>query len=127
MKTIARPNIQSNVKFTVTKKVANPNGFLLPHILFDRIQTVATQPIKEFYLNEAPQLTDYKFKMHKNAYLKDELTIQAQLVNSTEEKLLVNVIVSKSKKHSKNQERICSAQFTYQSEEDVRLTHNQAS
>jgi len=112
-----RPNISNpihtNVQFTVTKASSNANGFLLPHILFDRIKTVATYPIKEFYLNEAPQVSGYKFKMHKNAFLNDQLTIQAQLVNKNPEKLMVCIIVTKRKKASKTEETISSALFDF--------------
>ncbi|HLT52336.1 MAG TPA: hypothetical protein VKZ97_00490 [Flavobacteriaceae bacterium] len=105
--------IHTNVQFVVTKATSNPNGFLLPHILFDRIKTVATYPVKEFYLHESPQVTDYKFKMHKNAFLNDHLTIQAQLIQKHPEKLMVSVIVTKSKKASKTEETISSAWFDF--------------
>lgn len=105
--------IHTNVQFVVTKATSNPNGFLLPNILFDRIKTVATYPIKEFYLETLPQVTDYKFKMHKNAFLNDHLTIQAQLIQKHPDKLMVNVIVTKSKKASKTEETISSAYFDF--------------
>lgn len=105
--------ILTNVQFVVTKATSNPNGFLLPNILFDRIKTVATYPVKEFYLHTSPEVTDYRFKMHKNAYLNDHLTIQAQLMQRHPDKLLVNVIVTKSKKASKTEETISSAWFDF--------------
>ena len=112
-----RPNISNpihtNVQFTVTKAYSNTNGFLLPHILFDRIKAVATYPIKEFYPNDAPQVSGYKFKMHKNAFLNDQLTIQAQLINKNPEKLMVCIIVTKRKKASKTEETISSALFDF--------------
>ncbi|MEZ4793364.1 MAG: hypothetical protein R2783_07865 [Gelidibacter sp.] len=114
--------IHTNVQFVVTKATSNPNGFLLPSILFDRIKTVATYPIKEFYLHNSPQVTDYKFKMHKNAFLNDQLTIQAQLIQKYPDKLMVNVIVTKSKKASKTEETISSAWFDFPYVE----THTQA-
>ncbi len=105
--------IHTNVQFVVTKATSNTNGFLLPNILFDRIKTVATYPIKEFYLHDSPQVTDYKFKMHKNAFLNDQLTIQAQLIQKYTDKLMVSVIVTKSKKSSKTEETISSAWFDF--------------
>lgn len=113
MKTNFSNPIYTNVLFTVTKATSNANGFLLPHILFDRVKTVATYPVKEFYSSEAPQVSDYKFKMHKNAFLNDQLTIQAQLINKNPKKLIVSIIVTKSKKNSKTEETISSALFDF--------------
>lgn len=113
MKANFKNPIHTNVQFVVTKATSNPNGFLLPNILFDRIKTVATYPIKEFYSNESPQVSDYKFKMHKNAFLNDQLTIQAQLIQTHPEKLMVSVIVTKRKKASKTEETISSAYFDF--------------
>lgn len=66
-----------NAPFIVTKEISNANGFLLPHILYDKIKTVATYPVKEFYLQDIPNIGDFKFKMYKNAFVNDKLTIQA--------------------------------------------------
>ncbi|MCB0432533.1 MAG: hypothetical protein KDD18_05765, partial [Mangrovimonas sp.] len=60
-----------------------------------------------------PQASDYKFKMHKNAFLNDRLTIQAQVINSNPDKLMVSIIVTKSKKTSKTEETISSALFDF--------------
>ncbi|HLT33051.1 MAG TPA: hypothetical protein VKZ98_04620 [Aquaticitalea sp.] len=105
--------IHTNVPFVVTKAASNSNGFLLPNILFDRIKTVASYPIKDLYLTGSPQVSDYKFKMHKNAFLNDHLTIQAQLIQTNPQKLMVSVIVTKSKKASKTEETISSACFDF--------------
>ena len=113
MKTNFNIPIYTNVQFNVTKDKSNANGFLLPHILFDRVKTVATYPVKEFYSTDAPQVSDYKFKMHKNAFLNDKLTIQVQLINKNPEKLMVSVIVTKSKKKSKTEVTISSAVFDF--------------
>jgi len=112
MKTLSNP-IYTNVPFVVTKATSNANGFLLPNILFDQIKAVATYPLKEFYSNDTPQASDYKFKMHKNAFLNDRLTIQAQVINSNPDKLMVSIIVTKSKKTSKTEETISSALFDF--------------
>ena len=93
MKTLSNP-IYTNVPFVVTKATSNANGFLLPNILFDQIKAVATYPLKEFYSNDTPQASDYKFKMHKNAFLNDRLTIQAQVINSYPDKIMVSIIVT---------------------------------
>lgn len=113
MNTLAQNSIQTNVQFLVTKKVTNSNGFLHPHILFDKIQTVATYPIKEFYLQEVPAIVDYSFKMTKSARLHDSLTIQAQLIQQDSQKLMVRIIVSKSKKKSNTEVIICQALFGF--------------
>lgn len=104
-------NIYTHVPFLVTEHVSNANGFLLPHNLYNKVKAVATYPLKEFYLQDIPALEDFKFKMHKNAFLNDELTIQAQLVKKHSQGYLVNVIVTKTKSTTKNQETICSALF----------------
>ncbi|WP_435137857.1 hypothetical protein [Formosa sp. A9] len=103
--------ISTNVPFVVTKTVSNANGFLLPHNLYNKVKTVATYPFKEFYLQDTPVLEDFKFKMHKNAFLNDKLTIQAQLIKKQDHGYLVNVIVTKTKPSTNNQETICSALF----------------
>ena len=113
MNTLAQNNIQTNIQFLVTKKVTNSNGFLHPHILFDKIQIVATYPIREFYIHEVPAIVDYAFKMTKSARLNDTLTIQAQLIQHDEKTLKVRIIVTKAKKKSKTEEVICSALFDF--------------
>ena len=113
MKPYSNTPIHTNVQFVVTKATSNPNGFLLPNVLFDRIKTIATYPIREFYPDNSPQVGGYKFKMHKNAFLNDQLTIQAQLIQKHPEKLMVSVIVTKSKKASKTEETISSACFDF--------------
>ena len=102
-----------NISFTVTKDISNANGFLLPHILYDKIKTVATYPIKEFYLQGVPDIGNFKFKMYKNAVVNDKLTIQAQLVKQNEGSYWVNIIVTKAKASTNNQERISSAFFDF--------------
>lgn len=111
-------HINTNVPFTVTKNVSNANGFLLPHILYNKIKTVATYPIKEFYLQDVPDLADFKFKMHKNAFLNDKLTIQAQLIKKHNNGYLVNIIVTKPKPITNHHETICSALFGFTLDED---------
>lgn len=123
MKTNFKTPIHTNVQFSVTKATSNANGFLLPHVLFDRIKTVASYPIKEFYSSDTPQVSDYKFKMHKNAFLNDKLTIQAQLINKNPEKVMVSVIVTKSKKLSKTEVTISSALFDFPLEEIKKEQH----
>ncbi len=113
MNTSAQNSIQTNIQFLVTKKVTNSNGFLHPHILFEKIQTVATYPIKEFYLQAVPAIVDYSFKMTKSARLNDALTIQAQLIQQDTQKLMVRIMVSKSKKKSNTEEIICNALFGF--------------
>lgn len=113
MKANSKTPIHTNVQFSVTKATSNPKGFLLPHILFDRVKTVASYPIKEFYSNSMPQASGYKFKMHKNAFINDTLTIQAQLINKKPDKLMVSVLVTKSKKRSKTEVTISSALFDF--------------
>ncbi|AXP81784.1 hypothetical protein CJ739_2717 [Mariniflexile rhizosphaerae] len=102
-----------NTPFIVTKDISNGNGFLLPHVLYDKIKTVATYPVKEFYLQDIPEIGDFKFKMYKNAFLNDKLTIQAQLVKQNKEGYLVNITVTKAKSTTNYQERICSALFDF--------------
>ncbi|MGE5942731.1 MAG: hypothetical protein ACM31G_00185 [Flavobacteriales bacterium] len=102
-----------NTTFIVTKDISNANGFLLPHILYDKIKTVATYPIKEFYLQGVPDVGNFKFKMYKNAVVNDKLTIQAQLVKQNEGSYWVNIIVTKAKLSTNNQERISSAFFDF--------------
>jgi hypothetical protein len=113
MNTIVQNNIQTNIQFSVTKKVTNANGFLHPHILFKKIQLVATYPIREFYIHEVPAIVDYTFKMTKSARLNDNLTIQTQLIQHDEKTLKVRIMVTKSKKKSKTEEVICSALFGF--------------
>lgn len=113
MNTIAQHTIQTNIQFVVTKKVTNANGFLHPHILFDKIQIVATYPIREFYLHDVPNIVEYAFQMNKSARLNDNLTIQAQLIQHDEKTLKVRIMVTKSKKKSKTEEVICSALFGF--------------
>jgi hypothetical protein len=108
-----KTNINTNVPFLVTKEISNINGFLLPEALFNKISTVATYPIKEFYLQDIPEIGNFKFKMYKNAFVNDELTIQAQLVKHDKAGYWVNVTVTKTKNNSNNQERICSALFDF--------------
>ncbi|MEM6687230.1 MAG: hypothetical protein AAF617_15720 [Bacteroidota bacterium] len=113
MNSFTENTIQTNIKFLVTKNVTNSNGFLHPHILFDKIQTVATYPIKEFYTHEVPAIVEYSFKMMKSARLKDALTIQAQLIQQQHDKLMVRIMVSKPKKKSNTEEIICNALFGF--------------
>jgi len=113
MNTLAQNTIQTNIQFLVTKNVTNRNGFLHPHILFDKIQTVATYPIREFYNHEVPSIVDYAFKMTKSARLNDALTIQAQLIQQKEQKLMVRIMVSKPKRKSNTEEIICNALFGF--------------
>jgi len=113
MNTLAKNKIQTNIQFLVTKKVTNRNGFLHPHILFDKIQKVATYPIREFYIHDVPAIVDYAFKMTKSARLNDSLTIQAQLIQQDTKKLMVRIIVTKPKKKSKTEEVICNALFGF--------------
>jgi len=108
-----KTHINTNVPFIVTKEISNANGFLLPHALYDKIKAVATYPVKEFYLQDIPDIGDFKFKMYKNAFVNDELTILAQLVKQDEEGYWVNITVTKTKKSTNNQERICSALFDF--------------
>lgn len=103
-----------NTTFTVTKEISNGNGFLLPHVLFDKIKSVASYPVKEFYLQEdLPDIGDFKFKMYRNAFIDDKLTIQTQLVKKTNEGYWVNITVTKEKSKANLQERICSALFDF--------------
>lgn len=102
-----------NAPFIVTKEISNANGFLLPHILYDKIKTVATYPVKEFYLQDIPNIGDFKFKMYKNAFVNDKLTIQAQLVKQNKDGYWVNITVTKAKANANHQERICSALFDF--------------
>lgn len=113
MSTFTQNNIQTNIQFSVTKKVTNSHGFLHPHILFDRIQLVATYPIREFYLHDVPSIVDYTFKMTKSARLNDTLTIQAQLIQQDEKKLMVRIMVTKPKKKGPTEEVICNALFGF--------------
>ncbi|WP_298426945.1 hypothetical protein [uncultured Kordia sp.] len=113
MNTLAQNIIQTNIQFLVTKKVTNANGFLHPHILFDKIQVVATYPIREFYLHDVPNIVEYTFQMNKSARLNDNLTIQAQLIQQDEKTLKVRIMVTKTKKKSKTEEVICSALFGF--------------
>lgn len=118
MNTLAQNKIQTNIQFLVTKKVTNSNGFLHPHILFDKIQVVATYPIREFYIHEVPAIVDYTFKMTKSARLNDLLTIQAQLIQENDKKLVVRILVTKPKKNSKTEEVICTAVFGFPLKEE---------
>ncbi|EDP95473.1 hypothetical protein U8527_17435 [Kordia algicida OT-1] len=113
MNTLTQNKIQTNIQFLVTKKVANSNGFLHPHVLFDKIQLVATYPIREFYTHEVPAIVDYTFKMTKSARLHDKLTIQAQLIQQHDKKLIVRILVTKPKKKAGTEEVICSAVFGF--------------
>ncbi|WP_046759144.1 hypothetical protein [Kordia jejudonensis] len=113
MNTISKNNIQTNIQFLVTKKVTNAHGFLHPHVLFDKIQIVATYPIREFYLHDIPNITEYAFQMNKSARLHDNLTIQAQLIQHDEKTVKVSIIVTKTKKKSKTEEVICNALFGF--------------
>ncbi len=102
-----------NTSFIVTKDISNANGFLLPHVLYDKIKAAASYPIKEFYLQEIPHIENFKFKMYKNAFVNDTLTIQAQLVKQNERSYWVNIIVTKTKASTNHQERISSAFFDF--------------
>ena len=102
-----------NTPLIVTKDISNGNGFLLPHILYDKIKTVAGYPVKEFYLQDIPEIGNFKFKMYKNAFVNDKLTIQAQLVKKDKESYWVNITVTKEKTTANHQERICSALFNF--------------
>lgn len=103
----------TNIPFTVTKKISNANGFLLPSTLYNTVKDIATIPVQGFYLHDVPEFTDYKFKMHKNAVVKDKLTIQAQLVKKTTDGYLVNILVTKPKNTLNHHETICSALFNF--------------
>lgn len=103
----------TNVQFIVTKSICNANGYLLPHILFNRIKTIASYPVKELYSGPIPDISDYTFKMKKNACIKDKITVQAQLLKKHPEKFTVNVWVTKKKKDSKVQETLASALLTF--------------
>ena len=103
-----------NSTFKVTKKESNTNGFLLPNFLYERIKETAYEPVKKFYLQEhVPEFSDYKFKMHKNAFLNDKLTIQAQLVKQDDNGYWVNIFITKSKNRLNHQETIGSALFKF--------------
>lgn len=103
-----------NSTFKVTKKESNTNGFLLPNFLYERIKATAYEPVKKFYLQEhVPEFSDYKFKMHKNAFLNDKLTIQAQLVKQDDNGYWVNIFITKSKNRLNHQETIGSALFKF--------------
>lgn len=115
-----------NTSFIVTKDISNPNGFLLPHILYDKIKTVATYPIKEFYLQSIPDVGDFKFKMYKNAMVNDKLTIQAQLVKQNKDRYWVNILVTKTKSSTNHQERISSALFDFPTEKVQESKHRTA-
>lgn len=115
-----------NTSFIVTKDISNANGFLLPHILYDKIKTVATYPIKEFYLQNIPDIGDFKFKMYKNAFVNDKLTIQAQLVKQNKERYWVNILVTKTKSSTNHQERISSALFDFPVEKTNQNAHRTA-
>ncbi|WP_046745852.1 hypothetical protein [Kordia zhangzhouensis] len=113
MNTFTQNTIQTNIQFLVTKKVTNGNGFLHPHILFDKIQVAATYPIREFYSHEVPTIVEYDIKMNKSARLNDSLNIQAQLIQQNAQRLVVHILVTKSKKKSKTEEAICQATFGF--------------
>jgi len=115
-----------NTSFIVTKDISNANGFLLPHILYDKIKTVATYPIREFYLQNIPDVGDFKFKMYKNAFVDDKLTIQAQLVKQNKDRYWVNILVTKSKSFTNHQERISSALFDFPIEKTNQSTQRTA-
>ncbi|MBD0833040.1 hypothetical protein [Aestuariibaculum sediminum] len=108
-----KTNTHTNASFIVTKKISNANGFLLPSTLYDAVKDIATIPVKGFYLQDVPEFTDYKFKMHKNAFIKDKLTIQAQLVKQTTTSFTVNILVTKAKTTLNHHERVCSALFNF--------------
>ena len=105
--------INTHVPFLVTKEISNANGFLLPHALYEKIKAVATYPIKEFYLHNIPEIENFKFKMYKNAFVNEHLTIQAQLVKENNKSYWVSVTVTKPKAHTNLQERVCSALFDF--------------
>ena len=115
-----------NTSFIVTKDISNANGFLLPHILYDKIKTVATYPIREFYLQNIPDVGDFKFKMYKNAFVDDKLTIQVQLVKQNKDRYWVNILVTKSKSFTNHQERISSALFDFPIEKTNQSTQRTA-
>lgn len=115
-----------NTSFIVTKDISNANGFLLPHILYDKIKAVATYPIKEFYLQNIPDVGDFKFKMYRNAVVNDKLTIQAQLVKQNKDHYWVNILVTKAKSSTNHQERISSALFDFPIEKSNKLTQRTA-
>lgn len=115
-----------NTSFIVTKDISNANGFLLPHILYDKIKTVATYPIREFYLQNIPDVGDFKFKMYKNAFVDDKLTIQAQLVKQNKDRYWVNILVTKTKSSTNHQERISSALFDFPIEKTNQSTQRTA-
>ena len=121
-----KAHINTNVPFIVTKDISNANGFLLPHALYEKIKTVATYPVKEFYLQDIPAIEDFKFKMYKNAFVDDELTIQAQLVKQNKQGYWVNITVTKTKPSTNHQERICSALFDFPLENKFYKTNKTA-
>ncbi|WP_027136950.1 hypothetical protein [Gaetbulibacter saemankumensis] len=108
--------IHTNAPFKVTKETSNANGFLLPSTLYNEVKHIASIPVKGFYAQDIPNFTDYKFKMHKNAFINDKLTIQAQLVKQNTNGYLVNIIVTKQKNTLNHQEMICSAFFLFPAE-----------
>ena len=110
---IMKTPIHTNIPFIVTKKISNANGFLLPSTLYNEIKTLAKIPIKGFYLHEVPESTDYNFKVFKNAFVNDKLTIQTQLVRKNSDSYLVNIMVTKQKNKLNHQETICSALFSF--------------
>lgn len=115
-----------NTSFKVTNDISNANGFLLPHALYDKIKNVATYPVKEFYLQDTPIIGDFKFKMYKNAFVNDTLTIQAQLVKQTNNGYWVNITVTKAKSTTNHHERICSALFDFPLEKKFHATNKTA-
>lgn len=121
-----KAHINTNVPFTVTKEISNANGFLLPHALYEKIKTVATYPVKKFYIEDIPDIEDFKFKMYKNALVNDELTIQAQLVKQNKQGYWVNITVTKAKNATNHQERICSALFDFPLENKFYKTNKTA-
>ena len=103
-----------NSTFKVTKNVSNTNGFLLPNFLYEKIKETTYESVKKFYLQEnIPEFSDFKFKMYKNAFLNDKLTIQAQLVKQDDKGYWVNIFITKSKNRLNHQETIGSALFKF--------------
>jgi hypothetical protein len=115
-----------NTSFIVTKDISNANGFLFPHVLYDKIKAIATYPIKEFYLQNIPDVGDFKFKMYKNAIVNDKLTIQAQLVKQNKDSYWVTILDTKTKSSTNHQERISSALFDFPIEKIIEKTHRTA-
>src|SRR5690606_40948031 len=83
----------TNVQFIVTKSICNANGYLLPHILFNRIKTIASYPVKELYSGPIPDISDYT------------LDRKSTRLNSSHVKISYAVFCLKKKKQPHRRER----------------------